>query len=32
MNDTMNNLISGGFAGAASVLANTPLDVIKTKM
>jgi solute carrier family 25 citrate transporter 1 len=25
-------LIGGGMAGAASVLANTPVDVIKTRM
>jgi len=25
-------LIAGGIAGAASVFANTPVDVIKTKM
>jgi len=30
--DVLNMLIAGGLAGAASVFANTPVDVIKTKM
>jgi len=32
MNDVGATLISGGVAGAASVFANTPVDVIKTVM
>lgn len=30
--DVVNMLVAGGMAGAASVFANTPVDVIKTKM
>jgi len=30
--EVVNKLIAGGMAGAASVFANTPVDVIKTKM
>jgi len=32
MNNVWANLIGGGLAGAASVFANTPVDVIKTMM
>ena len=30
--DVINMLLAGGFAGFTSVMANTPVDVIKTKM